>query len=66
MSKRALLTTAQKAARGPKREVVTFLSRVHTGLFFIKLTETVVNLTKLSPMWIAGKAKKLSSIDGRL
>ena len=36
------------------------------GLFWVKLTETVVNLTKLSPMRTAGKVTKLSSIDHRM
>jgi hypothetical protein len=44
------------------------LSPVRTGLFVVKLTETVVNLTKLSPMRTAGSGKvtKLSSIDHQL
>jgi hypothetical protein len=42
------------------------ISRVRTGLFLVKLTETVVNLTKLSPMRTAGKVTKLSSIDHRM
>ena len=51
----------------PSRAVpINLKSRVRTGHFLVKLTETVVNLTKFSPMRTAGKVTKLSSIDHRL
>ena len=41
-------------------------SRVRTGLYLVKPTETVVNLTKLSPVRTAGKLDKLLSVERRL
>ena len=45
---------------------LSILSHVRTGLFLAKLMETVVNLTKLNPMWTARKVTKLSSVDRQL